>query len=156
MRVALCILIAALAPACAVAATSERDKAWDALVAAAKAHGGVETKLDQSASYVFQRPDGSFVTFTQMLSRGKRAACLVAKKQDATVCIDWDSGKTTYGDRKDAASPWVIHAARPADEDTEKPGLLASMLSTFSNILGAGPRFSCCDRWGNLRFSNPR
>jgi hypothetical protein len=153
MRVALCVLVAALTPACAVAAMSERDKAWDALIAAAKAHGGVVTKLDQSSNYVFQRPDGSFVTFTQMLNGGKRAACLVAKKQDATVCIDWDSGKTTYGDRKDAASPWVIHAARPADEDTETPGLLASLLSGFGNILVNGPNFYCCDRWGNLRFS---
>lgn len=148
-------MLAALCIACpAFAATADRTKAWDALIGEAKKHGGVETKLDRSASMVFQRPDGSFVTFTHMLTGDKRAACLVSKDQNATVCVDWDSGKTTYGDRRDIASPWRFHEPRAADESgTDKPGLLASLLSGFAAILGAGPNFSCCDRWGNLVFS---
>ena len=143
-----------LVAATAIAGTPERDKAWETLIAEAKKHGGVETKLDQSASYVFQRPDGSFLTFTHLLKRDKRAACLVAKEQNATVCADWDSGKMTYGDRKDAASPWVIKAA--TDESTaEKPGLAASLLSGFADILGMTP-FKCCDRGGNLTFLERR
>jgi hypothetical protein len=145
-------LLASLA--CGIAGTPERDKAWDALIAEAKKHGGVETKLDQSASYVFKRPDGSFITFTHLLKGDKRAACLVAKEQNATVCIDWDSGKTTYGGRKDAASPWVNRAA-PDEADVEKPGLLQSLLSGFGSILGMTP-FKCCDRFGNLTFTQPK
>ena len=146
--------VAFLAARFAFAGSPERDKAWEALIVQAKAHGGVETKLDQSASYVFQRPDESFVTFTHMLKGDTRAACLVSKDQNATVCVDWDSGKTTYGERKDVASPWITRAGPPASEaDKNQPGMLESLMSTFNNFLGRGPKFSCCDRLGNLIFS---
>ena len=146
--------LAALCGALAVpGAASERGKAWDTLIAEAKKHGGVETKLDRSASYVFQQNDGSYVTFTHMLTGDKRAACLVSKDQNATVCVDWDSGKTTYGDRKDVASPWLFHAGPPAQEaDANAPGPLASLMATFNHLLGVSAKFSCCDRFGNLVF----
>ena len=47
--------------------------------------------LDRSASYVLQRPDGSYVTFTRLLGAAKRSVCLISKDQHASVCIDWDS-----------------------------------------------------------------
>ncbi len=147
-------VLAALVATAAVAGTPEKDKAWDALIAEAKKHGGVETKLDQSASYVFQQRDGTFVTFTRTFKGGKRAACLIAKDQNATACFDWDSGKVTYGGRADAASPWVNRPA-PDEADKEQPGMLASLLSGFGNILGMTP-FKCCDRFGNLTFTQPK
>lgn len=91
----------------AVADVSERDKAWDALVAAAKAHGARETKLDRSSSFVFQREDGSYLTLTRMLETAKgRSVCLIAKGEMSTACVDWETGLLRLGIRKDAATPW--------------------------------------------------
>ena len=125
---------AMLASAAAPAQTPNRDQAWDALVAEAKSHGGVETRLDRSASYVFQRPDGIYVTLTRALKGGKRDVCLVAKDENATLCVDWDSGKTTWGRRRDAASPWTLREAASIEEvAAAAPGPLDGL----SSILGS-------------------
>ena len=68
------LAIAALGIGSAFAGTPDKDKRWDALIAQAKAHGGVETVLDRSASYVFQAQDGSFVTLLASL-RGRSGRC---------------------------------------------------------------------------------
>jgi hypothetical protein len=124
------IALAALSLTSARAGAPDKDKAWDALVDEVKKHGGVETVLDRSASYVFQRPDGSYVTFTRLLATAKRSVCLISKDQHASVCVDWDSGKTSYGDHADAASPWRVHEG-PSVEETaaNQPGPLDTLLS---------------------------
>jgi hypothetical protein len=104
-----CLVVAAVSPVCA--GTPERDKAWSELIAQAKAHGGEETKLDRSASYVFQREDGSYLTITELFSPAKaRSVCLIDKEETATACVDWDSGKLKLGKRADAATPWTFYA----------------------------------------------
>jgi hypothetical protein len=133
--------IAACAIASTRAGTPERDKSWASLVEAAKAHGGSETKLDRSASFVFQRPDGSYLTFTRLLQGGNsRSICLIAEDENATACVDWDSGKLTLGSRADPATPWSFrsHASLDAFE-AEKPGVVGQLFSSIENLVtGAG------------------
>ncbi|MDE3176894.1 MAG: hypothetical protein KGM15_12410 [Pseudomonadota bacterium] len=144
---------AALAALCAASsalgATAERGKDWDVLIAEAKKHGGVETKLDRSSSYVFQQKDGSFVSFTQLAApQVKRAVCLIAKAQDATVCVDWDNGKVTLGERADAASAWKTRTVASLDElEAEKPGFFSDLMSTINRVAGLSA-------YGSYRFQN--
>jgi hypothetical protein len=131
------LAIAALGIGSAFAGTPDKDKRWDALIAQAKAHGGVETVLDRSASYVFQAPDGSFVTLTRVLEGSKRAVCLIAKDQKASVCVDWDTGETTFGQRADIASPWKTRDAPPIEEIwANQPGPFQTLMSVFTDIIG--------------------
>ena len=131
------LAVAALAIGSAFKGTQDKDKRWDALIAQAKAHGGVETVLDRSASYVFQAPDGSFVTLTRVLQGSKRAVCLIAKDQKASVCVDWDTGETTFGERADAASPWKTRDAPPLEEAwANQPGPFQTLMSGLLNIIG--------------------
>ena len=128
---------AAAASFSAAAGTPERDKSWDALIAEAKAHGGAETRLDQSASYIFQRPDGVYVSFTRLLKGEKRSVCLIGKDQNETICVDWDSGKTTWGSRADAATPWKLHEAASIEEIASKaPGPFDALSSAFQSMFG--------------------
>jgi hypothetical protein len=121
----------------AQAGTPERDKAWAALVAAAKGHGGTETKLDRSASFVFQRPDGSYVTFTRLLqSDNGRSVCLIAKDENATACVDWESGKLTLGSRADPATPWTFRSLASLDAfEAEKPGVVQQLFSSIQSLV---------------------
>ncbi len=144
-----------IVPPSGLAGTPERDKAWDALVAQAVAHGGVETRLDQSASYVFKRPDGSFVTFTHILKGQKRAVCLITETQSATACLDWDNGKLTLGDRKDAASPWRFRAKQSLDAfEAEQPGFFQQLLSTIERLALSGGKSRKSGAGGYWRYSN--
>jgi hypothetical protein len=135
-----CVALAAAAPACAGA--PERDKAWGELVAQAKAHGAGETKLDRSASYVFQREDGSYLTFTRPLATDKgRSICLIAKDLTATACIDWDSGQLKLGRRADAATPWKFYSFASLDEfEKAKPGFLDELTSSVNKLLVGGEK----------------
>jgi hypothetical protein len=131
------VAIAALGVGSALAGAPDKDKRWDALIAQAKSHGGVETALDRSASYVFQAPNGSFVTLTRVLKGSKRAVCLIAKDQNKSVCVDWDTGETTFGERADAASPWKTLAAPPLEEAwASRPGPFQTLMSGFLDIIG--------------------
>jgi hypothetical protein len=131
------LAIAALGIGSAFAGTPDKDRRWDALIAQAKAHGGVETVLDRSASYVFQAQDGSFVTLTRVLQGSKRAVCLIAKDQKASVCVDWDTGETTFGERADSASPWKTRNAPPIEEAWAKqPGPFQTLMSVFLDVIG--------------------
>lgn len=138
------LAIAAFGVGSAFAAQPDKDKRWDALIAQAKAHGGAETVLDRSASYVFQAPDGSFVTLTRVLGGSKRAVCLIAKDQKESMCVNWDTGETTFGERADTASPWKTRDAPPIEEiRANQPGPFQTLMSGFLNIiggLGAGMR----------------
>jgi len=129
------IAVAALTLTSAYAGAPDKDKAWDALIDEAKKHGGVETVLDRSASYVFQRTDGSYVAFTRLLAAAKRSVCLISRDLHASVCVDWDNGKTSYGDRADAASPWRVHEG-PSVEETaaNQPGPLDGFLSWLGSF----------------------
>lgn len=130
-----CIVAAAISTA--QAGSPERDKAWDALVAAAKAHGGTETKLDRSASFVFQRPDGSYLSFTRLLqSDNGRSVCLIAKDENATACVDWESGKLTLGNRADPATPWSFRSLASLDAfEAEKPGVVQQLFSSIQSLV---------------------
>jgi hypothetical protein len=141
----------------AVAAGSpERDKAWNAWIEQAKAHGGVETVLESSASFVFQRPDGVYVTFTRLLKSAKRSVCLIAKDQHATICMDWDTGKASYGSRPDAATPWTVHGGpSPEEVAAEQPGLLDEMLSMFAPKGGGGAGGRRHSGYSTHRDGNP-
>jgi hypothetical protein len=131
------LAIAAFGVGSAFAAAPDKDKLWDALIAQAKAHGGAETVLDRSASYVFQAPDGSFVTLTRVLGGSKRAVCLIAKDQMKSMCVNWDTGETTFGERAGAASPWKTRAAPPIEEVwANQPGPFQTLMSGFLNIIG--------------------
>ena len=128
----------------AFAAQPDKDKRWDALIAQAKARGAAETMLDRSASYVFQAQDGSFVTLTRVLGGSKRAVCLIAKDQMKSMCVDWDTGATTFGERASAASPWKTRNAPPIEDvRANQPGPFQTLMSGFMNVigpLGAGMR----------------
>jgi hypothetical protein len=139
MRKSVLILlaVAALGIGSAFAGTPDKDRRWDALIAQAKARGGVETVLDRSASYVFQAQDGSFVTLTRVLQGSKRAVCLIAKDQRASVCVDWDTGETTFGERADGASPWKTRNAPPLEEAwANQPGPFQTLMSGLLNVIG--------------------
>ncbi len=111
---------------CVAAAPAERDKEWRALIAAAVSRGATETKLDRSASYVFQDPDGDYLTFTRLLTTDKgRSVCLIKQNETATACADWDTGKLTLGKRADAATPWKFFAFDSLDAmEAAKPTMV--------------------------------
>ena len=132
------LALAALGGASAFAGAPEKDRRWDALITQAQAHGGVETVLDKSASYVFQVQDGSFVTLTRVLKGSRRAVCLIAKAQNRSVCVDWDTGETAFGERADAASPWKIGGAPPLEEAwANEPGPFQTLMSGFLDVVGS-------------------
>jgi hypothetical protein len=97
-------------------------KSWDLLIEAAKQRGGSETKLDKSTSYVFQQQDGNFLTLTEWRSPFKRFVCVIAKDQKSTVCVQWETGRTTYGERADAASPWKTRQGVALEDRATTPG----------------------------------
>ncbi len=132
-RALLLTCVAYLIAAPALAGKPERDSAWDQLIAEAKAHGGAETKLDRSTSYVFQRTDGSYLTFTRLLTTDKgRSVCLIAKDENATACVEWDTGKLTLGSRADPATPWKFRSSASLDAfEAEQPGFFQTFLSSL-------------------------
>lgn len=94
--------------------------------------------LDRSASYVFQAADGSFVTLTRVLGGSKRAVCLIAKDQNRSLCVNWDTGETTFGERAGAASPWKTRNAPPIEAVlANQPSPFQSLMSGFLKIIGA-------------------
>jgi hypothetical protein len=135
-----CVILAAVSPV--RAGSPERDAAWSELIAQAKAHGAEETKLDRSASYVFQREDGSYLTFTRLLTTDKgRSICLIAKELTATACADWDTGRLKLGKRADAATPWSFYAFESLDAlEAAKPGLLDQLVSSVNKLLVSATR----------------
>ena len=138
------------------AGTTEKNKAWDTLIEQAKAHGGVETKLDKSASYVFRRPDGSYVSFTRQLATDKgRSVCLIAKDENATACVDWDTGKLTLGSRADPATPWKFRSTASLDAfEAEQPGFFDKFMSTVEGLGLSGRRSHGYGAGGYRRYRN--
>jgi len=114
------VLLGLLLATPALADPPSRDaKSWDLLIEAAKQRGGTETRLDKSTSYVFQQQDGDFLTLTEWRSPLKRFVCVIAKDQKSTVCVRWETGRTTYGERADDASPWKTREATALEETKE-------------------------------------
>ena len=63
--------------------------------------------------------------------------CLIAKDQKASVCVDWDTGETTFGKRADSASPWKTRNAPPLEEAwASQPGPFQTLMSGFLNVIG--------------------
>ena len=127
-------LLFALAPGAAFAASAERDKAWNALVAEARKRGGEPTVYKDSQSYVFQRPDGAYLTLTSIAEKGVRAVCVISKDQNVRVCGNWDNGVLGFGWRADANSEWV-HSDKPPEEDK---GVFATLMEKLAGIMEMG------------------
>ena len=136
MRLFVCCALALMAANSALA-TPERDRAWNLLIAEAQKRGGSETQLDKSTSYVFQRPDGSYVTFTHALTNGVRAICVISKDQDLAVCGDWDTEKLAYSWRADAASPWT-HSDKPPAPIADEATPIAELFGFLGDVLSWG------------------
>ena len=148
-RLKAAVLAALGSAAPALADPSPHDaRDWGQLLEAARQHGGSETRLDKSSSYVFRQQNGDFVTLTQWRKPEKHFVCVIAQDQKATVCVNWETGRTTYGERADAASPWKTREATPleATQETTPAGNLLKHLGdlygdTFAHIrwvLGRG------------------
>lgn len=131
---------AAFAAGLGFAQTPDRGAAWDALIAEAKKHGGVETKLDLSASYVFQAPTGFYVTLTRSLDGVRHAVCVISKDLNFKTCGDWETRRITYSQRADAAAPWITSDKPPGQAQAEEKGPLARLLSTFADLWGSARR----------------
>jgi hypothetical protein len=155
--------IALLVSVPAFAAAVDKSKAWDSLIEQAKVHGGVETKLDKSVSYVFQRTDGSYMSFTRLLAGAKdRSVCLIAEDENATVCVDWGTGKLTLGNRADPATPWKFRSITSLDAfEAAQPGFFDKFLLTIEHLAtgsGRSRRSSSGGYWryrdGNMNWVN--
>ncbi len=114
---------------------SEKDAQWDRLIDEAVRHGGVETVLDKSASYVFGAPDGMSITFTRTLDNKVRAVCAGYMSKNFFVCADWNTGKLRYSSRQDEASPWIASETPPDIQETspDEPlwlSLVSALLDT--------------------------
>jgi hypothetical protein len=120
--------------------SSEKDRTWAALIEQAKAHGGVETKLNLSASYVFKHQDGYFVTFTRLLGASKhRSVCIISEDSNSTACIEWETGKLTLGQRADPATPWTFqHFASYEAFEAAQPGFGDKLLSVIKGLVLSG------------------
>ena len=129
----------------ATPAAPHRDaKSWGMLIAEAKKHGGTETKLDKSTSYVFQQQDGGFLTLTEWRTPLKRFVCGIASNQKSTVCVRWETGQTIYGERADDASTWKNYVDKPPEPTKEKSpikGILEGVGEFVSAALGCGVDF---------------
>jgi hypothetical protein len=136
VRVFLTCALAMMAASSALA-TPERDRSWDALIAEAQRRGGSETRLDNSASYVFQRPNGEYVAFTHALTNGARAVCMISKDQNLVVCDDWDTGKLTYSWRADALSLWT-HSDKPPDANAAQATPIDQLFGFLGEVLSGG------------------
>lgn len=123
----------------ALAATPERDQAWDSLISEAKKHGGEETQYKTSVSYVFRNPDGEYVTFTRMLDSSTRAVCVLTKDQTLTVCGNWDTSKLRYGWRANADWPWTYSDTPPSEQKSSGFG---SLLMKLGDIMSLGMKTS--------------
>jgi hypothetical protein len=154
MRFLVSCTLALMAAEAAFAETPERDKAWDLLIAEAKKHGGEETQYKTSTSYVFQRPDGLYVTFTRMLDSPTRAVCVISKDQNATVCGNWDTGKLKYGSRADAASAWTYSDSAPEAASAEEENPFASLLASLANVIEMD--MDASNTFGRFRFTTRR
>ncbi len=105
---AFCVLHAATA----AHAGSLKDAKWNALIAEAVKHGGVETISGNTGSYVFSRPDGMDMTFTRSLDNKIRLICIAYMSKNINVCMNWNDEKVTYSTRASETAPWVISSTR--------------------------------------------
>ena len=108
---AFCLLHAASA----AYAGSLKDAKWNALIAEAVKHGGVETISGNTASYVFSGPDGMDMTFTRSFDNKIRLICMGYMSKNINVCLNWDNEKMYYGTRANETAPWVISRTPPAE-----------------------------------------
>ena len=122
-------------------AANSQDKQWNDLIAQAKKHGGVETVLDQTASYVFQAKDGTYVTFTRALDNKKRFICIIRDALNFRYCYNFDSQSVVYGTRANSDAPWVESRTPPTTPAEEKahPSFWGSLLNGLLNLPLASP-----------------
>lgn len=82
---------------------SLQDAKWNALIAEAVKHGGVETFSGNTSSYVFSRPDGMDMTFTRSLDNKIRLGCIGYNE------------KMIYSTRASETAPWIAGSTPPAE-----------------------------------------
>jgi hypothetical protein len=144
MRMMLCaVIFASIFVSCPGFAASRTDQQWSELIAHAKKHGGVETVLDQTASYVFQAHDGTYVTFTRTLDNKKRYICIIRDALNFRYCYNFDSQTVIYGTRADANAAWVESLTPPPTPAAEKahPSFWGGLLNGLLNLpLASGGR----------------
>ena len=140
MRVPLCAAIFAsflvATPISAASSADKADKEWSELIAQAKKHGGVETVLDQTASYVFQAHDGTYVTFTRTLDNKKRFICIIRDALNFRYCYNFDSQTIIYGTRADPNAAWVESLTPPPTpaQEKENPSFWGGLLNGLLNL----------------------
>jgi len=123
-------------------ARPERDRAWNALIAEAQEQGGRETRDNDLASYMFQRPDGSALTLTRTLNNSLRAVCLISKERDLVVCRDWDTAQIHYSWRADAPSSWTHSDSPPPADGVAQRTPVDLMLNFLGQVLATGSQSS--------------
>ena len=108
---AFCLLHAATA----AYAGSLKDAKWNALIAEAVKHGGVETISGNSGSYVFSRPDGMDMTITRSLDNKIRLICVGYMSKNINVCKNSDDETMIYNTRASQTAPWVTSSTPPPE-----------------------------------------
>ena len=109
-------LLCQLAPANAAVEHDARwkDARWDALIAEAVKHGGVETIAGTSGSLVFLHhepgKDDYYLTFTHSLDNKIRFICVMQVDQLVSVCSDWNTGTLSYATRAADDDPADAHS----------------------------------------------
>ncbi len=120
-------------------AANSLDKEWNELIAQTKKHGGVETVLDQTASYVLQAKDGTYVAFTRTLDNKKRFICIIRDALNFRYCYNFDSQTVVYGTRANADAPWVESLTPPPPQE-KQPSFWDGLLQAFLSLPLASPR----------------
>ncbi len=135
--IAVCLLHAATS----AYAGSLKDAKWNALIAEAVKHGGVETISGNTGSYVFSRPDGMSMTLTRSLDNKIRLICIGYMNKNINVCINWDTEKMIYSTRASETAPWVTSSTPPAATAQDRDG------SYLSRLFGTGGGVQNSARW---------
>jgi hypothetical protein len=97
-------------------AGSLKDAKWNALIAEAVKHGGVETISGNTGSYLFSRPDGMDMTVTRSFDNKIRLICIGYMSKNINVCMNWDNEKMIYSTRASQTAPWVTSSTPPAED----------------------------------------
>jgi len=129
---AFCLLHAATA----AYAGSLKDAKWNALIAEAVKHGGVETISGNTGSYVFSRPDGMDMTITRSLDNKIRLICIGYMSKNINVCMNWNNEKMIYGTRASQTAPWVTSSTPPTEvaQDRDKGSYWSRLLDTGGGV----------------------
>ena len=116
-------------------AQSEKERQWNLLIAEAKRHGGVETIINKTGSYVFGGPNGLIVAFTRTLDNKRHFVCAMYLSANIQVCASWETEKMLYSTRTDEHSPWIVSDNPPPEaEAAPSTPIWLDLLSAFLGV----------------------